>query len=397
MEEKNTEISLRIARLISGHLLNQLSATEVQELENWIYRTNANTVIFQRILNEGNLDKQGEVLKRLDVESDLLETKAGLIFNASKIADRKHIKLWPRIVAAASVILIIGLGFFFFPNQRKEEQVVGYLNKDISPGIQSATLTLANGKQIKLTAASQGKLADESGVSITKSADGHLVYEIQGPATDQKNTFNTLSTAKGETFQVKLPDGTLIWLNAASSLKYPVSFVKLKMRRVELSGEAYFEVAKDKTLPFVVESAGQQIQVLGTHFNVNAYTDEPDVSTTLLEGSIRILAAGSAVVIKPGQQAGFKNGRINIEEVNPNLAVDWKNGIFRFKNESLASILRKISRWYDVEIDDQLDPKNMPTFTGSVSRMDNVSAVLKMLEETSDVKFQIEGKSIKVK
>lgn len=395
MEESNTAISLRIAELISGHLLNQLNATEIQELEYWINSAQANAVIFQKILNEDNLKKQGEVLNRLDVESDLLETKVGLTFTERR-RDRKHLRLWSRIVAAASIILIVGVGLFFFLNQQKEEPIARYSN-DIAPGVQSATLTLANGKQIKLTTASQGKLANESGVSISKSSDGHLLYEVQDPAIAQKNEFNTLKTAKGETFQVKLPDGTLIWLNAASSLKYPVSFAKLKSRRVELSGEAYFEVAKDKNLPFVVESDGQQVQVLGTHFNVNAYADEPGTYTTLLEGSIKILAAGSTVVVKPGQQADFKDGRINIVEVTPDMAVDWKNGKFRFKNEPLASILRKISRWYDVEIDDQLDPKNMPTFTGSVSRLDHVSAVLKMLEETSDVKFQIEGKTIKVK
>lgn len=397
MEELNTDISQRIAALISGHLLNQLSATELQELENWINSAQANAVIFQKILNEDNLKKQGAVLNRLDLDADLLETKAGLIFSPGKTSDRKHFKLWSRIAVAASVILIAGLGgLFFFQNQQSEHPIARYSN-DVAPGIQSATLTLANGKQIKLTTASQGKLANESGVSISKSSDGHLVYEIQDPATARENAFNTLRTAKGETFQVKLPDGTLIWLNAASSLKYPVSFAKLKSRRVELSGEAYFEVAKDKRLPFVVESGGQQVQVLGTHFNVNAYADEPGTSTTLLEGSIKILAAGATVVVKPGQQADFKDGRINIAEVNPDMAVDWKNGKFRFKNEPLASILRKISRWYDVEIDDQLDPKNMPTFTGSVSRLDHVSAVLKMLEETSDVKFQVEGKTIKVK
>jgi transmembrane sensor len=394
MEENNTEISSRIAGLISGYLFNRLSAKEVQELETWINSSPANTLIFQRVMDEKGLEEQGQVLRKLDVEADLLATKAEM--NFSPIADEhKHLTLWPRLIAAASIILIVGAGLLFYLNQGEEKHLVYYAN-DVAPGTQGATLTLANGRKIKLTAASEGNLVNESGVSITKSSNGQLVYEIKDPATDHRNAFNTLTTAKGETYQVRLPDGTLIWLNAASSLKYPVSFTKLKSRHVELSGEAYFEVAKDKVHPFVVESNGQQVQVLGTHFNVNAYVDEASTNTTLLEGSIKVIAAGSAVVIKPGQQATFSDNRISIEEVNVNAAVDWKNGKFRFKNEPLASILRKISRWYDVQIEYKEDPNNMPTFTGSVSRFDNVSAVLKMLEETSDVKFIIEGKTIKV-
>ncbi|SMD10140.1 FecR family protein [Pedobacter nyackensis] len=394
MEEKNVEISSRIAGLISGYLSNRLSVKEVQELENWINNSSANTTIFKRIMDEKSLEEQGKMLSNLDIETDLLATKAEMSFTAIA-GDRKHLSLWPRFVAAASIILIVGAGLLFYLNQQQEKPLVHYAN-DVVPGMQGATLTLANGRKIKLTAASEGNLVNESGVSITKSSNGQLVYEIKDQATDQGNIFNTLTTAKGETYQVRLPDGTLIWLNAATSLKYPVSFTKLKTRNVVLSGEAYFEVAKDKAHPFVVESNGQQVQVLGTHFNVNAYTDEPSTNTTLLEGSIKVIAAGSAVVVKPGQQASFSDNRINIEAVNVNAVVDWKNGKFRFKNEPLSSILRKISRWYDVQIEYQTDPDNMPTFSGSVSRFDNVSAVLKMLEETSDVKFLIEGKTIKV-
>ena len=394
MEEKNAEISSRIAGLISGYLYNRLSAKEVQELENWINSSQANAIIFQRVMDEKGLEEQGQMLKNLDIETDLLSTKAQMNFTTIA-GDRKHLSLWPRFVAVASIILIIGVGLFFYLNQQQEKPLGQYAN-DVAPGMQGATLTLANGRKIKLTTASKGNLVNESGVSITKSSNGNLVYEIKDPATGQSNAFNTLTTAKGETYQVRLPDGTLIWLNAASSLKYPVSFTKLKSRNVELSGEAYFEVAKDKSHPFVVESNGQQVKVLGTHFNVNAYTDEPSTNTTLLEGSIKVMAAGSAVVVKPGQQANLRGNKITIEEVNVNAMVDWKNGKFRFKNEPLPSILRKISRWYDVQIEYQPDPSNTPTFSGSVSRFDNVSAVLKMLEETSDVKFLIEGKTIKV-
>jgi transmembrane sensor len=314
-------------------------------------------------------------------------------------AVKKPIRLWIQI--AAILFLVIGAGLFY--NNNKTKQAVrltsGFVN-DIPSGTNSATLTLANGKQIILSGTKTGELAKEAGVNITKTADGQLVYSVnataKSPSPDQIQ-FNTLSTKNGETYQIHLPDGTSVWLNAGSSLKYPTTFTTAT-RLVELSGEGYFEVAKDKAHPFIVSTGMQQITVLGTHFNVNAYADEPDMKTTLLEGSIKLELASKTdgIVLKPGQQASVKSKMINVTEVNPDAAVDWKNGKFRFKNESLKSIMRKVSRWYNVEIVYLGDQQELTTFSGSVSRFDKVSAVLKMLEETSDVKFSIEGRTIKV-
>lgn len=314
---------------------------------------------------------------------------------------KQPIRLWIQI--AAALFLVIGSGLFYKYDQNKNAlQSTSNFTNDIASGTNSATLTLADGKQILLSDASTGELAKEAGVSISKTADGQLIYHISAtakPASSGATQFNTLATKNGETYQVQLPDGTSVWLNAASSIKYPTSFTRLSSRRVELSGEGYFEVAKDKAHPFIVNTGKQEVRVLGTHFNINAYADEPEVKTTLLEGAIKLELPEktNGVILKPGQQASVNSTNINVTEVNPEAAVDWKNGKFRFKNESLQSILRKVSRWYNVEIIYIGDQQDLPTFSGSVSRFDNVSSILHMLEKTSEVKFAIDGRTIKVK
>lgn len=306
----------------------------------------------------------------------------------------KYRKLVVYMAAAASLALIIGVGLYFNqpPPLSKSIQAKAFAN-DIPAGSNKAYLTLANGKKLALTNSANGTLAEEAGIKITKTADGQLVYTIADQGEKGIAGYNSIETPRGGQYQLNLPDGTKIWINSASSLKYPASFASLKERRVELSGEAYFEVAKDKTHPFIVKSGRQEIQVLGTHFDVNAYPDEQLIKTTLLEGAVKL---NKQVVLKPGEQSSLTGEKFTVKAVNVNDAVDWKNGEFVFTNESLTSILKKVSRWYDVEIKYVRTPANMPTFTGSVSRSENISGVLKMLEETSNVRFSIEGKQVSV-
>lgn len=369
----------QIRLLIAKYLEGSASAEEAAVVETWYntYQEGADPELTDVTIAEATL----RIQDRLNIEQV------------------KKVSLWPRIAAAAAIILVAGAGLFYFQskNKVKTEQVVANLVKDIPSGKQGATLTLANGKKIVLSDSSEGEIASEAGVSISMAQGGQLIYEIKDQAKQDRYAINTLSTARGETYQVHLPDGSLVWLNAGSTLKYPASFAASKERNIELTGEAYFEVAKDKTHPFKVKSPGQEIEVLGTHFNMNAYADEASVKTTLLEGSVKVVSGSSSTVIEPGQQASSKGQKISVDQVNVNTVVDWKNGLFRFKNEALPSILRKVARWYDVEISYQLDAKNMPTFSGAVARTENVSAILKMLEETSDVKFSIDGKTIIVR
>ncbi|SEA63895.1 FecR family protein [Pedobacter hartonius] len=307
----------------------------------------------------------------------------------------KLTRLWPRIAIAAAVATIIfGAGLFYFNSdtENKTDQVA-YKN-DVAPGKMGATLTLANGRKIFINSALTGNIANQSGVKISRSKDGQIIYEV----TDQNSgdaEFNTLSTSRGEQTQVRLPDGSVVFLNAESSLKYPANFAKLGKRHVSLTGEGYFEVAKDKSHPFVVTTYNQEVNVLGTHFNINAYADDPEAKTTLLEGSIHITASGVSKTLKPGQQAVHAGNDMQIFSADTELAVAWKNNEFMFEEQSIKSVMKMVERWYTVEVIYQGDIP-LDKFSGVVSRFDNVSKVLSVLESTGRIKFKIEGRRIYV-
>ncbi|MBE9599270.1 FecR domain-containing protein [Pedobacter sp. MC2016-24] len=309
----------------------------------------------------------------------------------------RKVQLWPRIAIAASILLIAGAGLFYtFKQHQKTEQTNAYL-KQIKPGGNGAILTLADGRKIRLDAATQGELANEAGVRISKTKDGQILYEIKG-GKSAKDKINTLSTEKGETYVITLPDQSTVYLNAASSLSYPASFAELNERRVELSGEAYFEVAKDAAHPFIVRTMDQEIQVLGTHFNVNSYRDELATKTTLLEGSVHIgLLSGKAnagIVIKPGQQAYIQASKIYVNQVKAEDAIAWKNGYFRFNDETLEQAMNKIARWYNVQIEYQDESIKRKNVYGSLSRFSSIADVLNLLELTETVKFEVVGNKI---
>src|SRR5690606_467261 len=199
--------------------------------------------------------------------------------------------------------------------------------------------------------AADGRLAELDGITVTKTANGQLVYEISEAQNKSEITYNTIETPNGGQYQVRLPDCTAVWLNAGSRLTYPTSFASSDNRRVELLGEGYFEVAKDSKRPFIVVAEQQEVEVLGTHFNVNAYADEGNIKTTLLEGSVKVGSSTQGTkMLKPGQQAINSKGNLEVKSVNTDYAVAWKDGYFRFNDKSLDMGLREIARWYDVEI-----------------------------------------------
>jgi len=313
------------------------------------------------------------------------------------------LRLWPRIVAAASIFVCIGIGFYFYQNDHTTSTEITAKN-DIAPGGNKAFLTLADGKRISLTNAKTGELAEQSGVKIMKAADGQLIYTVSNPSNgnNRTNNYNTIETPRGGTYQVRLPDGTKVWLNAASTLRFPSSFARLVNRRVELlSGEAYFEVAKDKKHPFIVQTDQQEVEVLGTHFNVNSYADELSTKTTLLEGSVRISqlekngAKGKSEILKPNKQAILLDHTLKVIDADIDSDIAWKNQKFVFKGEDIKSIMRKLSRWYDIEVSYNGDCSNL-SFYGIVSQTRNISSVLKLMENTGNVHFKIEGRKITV-
>lgn len=307
---------------------------------------------------------------------------------------RVRIVRWRRFVAAAAIILmIIGSYYVFIYPERREVRLSD--GKNIATGGFGATLTLADGSKISLNKIKVGQIAEQGGISIKKTAAGQIVYVLDNVAGKTASAFNTLSTGKGQSFMLQLPDSSVIWLNANSSLTYPLSMNIKGKRYVTLHGEGYFEVSKDRRHPFVVETGGQRVNVLGTKFNINGYPDEMVIKTTLLEGSVKVESDHRELIIRPGQQASYRDGLLAEKKVDEQSEVDWVNGQFDLNDRSLEEIMRKIARWYDLEvIYDNVDKDRK--FGGSISRFDNIAKVLEKLELTGSVKFRIEGRRVTV-
>jgi transmembrane sensor len=300
------------------------------------------------------------------------------------------------IAASAAVLAFCIIGGFFALKSKIEDRSERYAN-DVSPGGNRAILTLADGRKIDLTNSKTGELVTANGLSVKKATNGLLVFSVTNNGSvneDQKN--NTITTPSGGQYQVNLPDGTQVWLNAETKFSFPSHF-NAKNRWVELDGEAYFEVSKDKNHPFIVKSSKQEVEVLGTHFNINSYENSLGTKTTLLEGSVKVKGPNGEKVIAPGEQSVIYGNTIEVNAIDPAFSIDWKNGEFRFKDESLPSIIQKLSRWYGVRFVVNSRYESMPSFSGSVSRFNNLSEVLKMLEETGNIKFYINGKVVTVK
>jgi hypothetical protein len=303
-------------------------------------------------------------------------------------------------VSAAILIAVVAVSlYFFFPEKRDENHPIHevFVQDDIAPGSNRALLKLADGREINLDDANVGQIAEAPGVKIIKTADGQLIYEILDNAqlTDANSTLlNTISTPRSGQYHVILPDGTKVWLNSESSISYPSRFSK-EERYVEITGEAYFEVASERKRPFFVKSTHQKIEVLGTHFNVNAYDDEESTSTTLLEGSVKVYTNNAeTAVLQPNQQAVLNSSnKLAISNVQAEEAMAWKNGRFVFNNADIQSVMRIIARWYDVEIKYENGIPNK-TVGGDISKFENISQLLEVLEATGGIHFKREGRRI---
>lgn len=298
-----------------------------------------------------------------------------------------------RAAAVAATLILLLAGFYLYHKKdthgsRELVQAPAVRQpRDIAPGKTRATLMLSNGRTILLDPASNGVLGHDSGVNISNT-DSVLTY--QGNSESRSLAYNTLSTAKGEQYSVTLSDGTKVWLNAASSLRFPIQFTG-KERKVEVVGEAYFEVTRNASKPFYVTSGNTNVQVLGTSFNINAYDNEPMVRTTLLEGSVSI---NDRVRLSPNQQSRVeKDGSIRIlRDIDVDDAVAWKNGAFSFNNADITTVMRQLERWYDIEVVYEGD-KPADLFYGGISRQSSLMDVLKILQ-ASKVRFRLEGKKL---
>lgn len=315
-----------------------------------------------------------------------------------------HIR-WLRY--AAAILILTGLPAAYFLLSEKAQPVVqqeaaqqptGTI--DIAPGRERALLTLSDGSTIVLDSASSGILARQGNAQVIKQANGSIAYHAEG--TGRLGTVtNTMSTPRGGRYHLVLPDGTGVWLNAASSITYPTAFTG-DTRQVSMKGEVYFEVVKNPQIPFIVTlDHSTRIEVTGTSFNVNAYSDEPQCKTTLLEGIVKVHAGGSVKQLRPGQQAQTAmSDRQDIVTVTDNVNVEqvmaWKNGAFSFKNAGIYEVMRQVSRWYDLDIEYRGFTSKAgegPHFSGDIGMDLNLSAILRVLEK-SQVRFRLEGKKL---
>ncbi|MEO7984277.1 MAG: FecR domain-containing protein [Bacteroidota bacterium] len=311
---------------------------------------------------------------------------------------------WLRVAAAVIILTSISAFFYNRSTKNKAQNAIAKIDPvqkrktDGPPGGSKAILTLSNGSQIILDSAANGLLAQQGNTHVIKSGNGQLVYKGTGDKANEV-LYNTVGTPRGGQYSLILPDGSRIWLNASSSIHFPTVFAG-KERRVEITGEAYFEITKNPLHPFRVSvnagsgNGSMEVEVLGTHFNINAYKDEPAIKTTLLEGSVKVSKGARLTIIKPGEQIQLTNdGEIKvIHDADLAEAVAWKDGRFEFKNTDMKTIMRQVMRWYDVDVEYYGDIPDR-YFTADISRNKSLSGLLRILE-LSGIDFKLEGKKL---
>ena len=315
--------------------------------------------------------------------------------NAAEVTLRIHHRRWLKYTAAATIALLVTFTFLHFfnrTNTKPLQPIAAVTQPDIAPGGNKAILTLSNGTSISLDSLRKGFVSIQGSTKIIQPENGLLTYDRSGIKSSEV-LFNTLTTPRGGQYQVVLPDGTKVWLNDASSIYFPGEFTG-KVRQVRITGEVYFEVAENAKMPFEVLVNDIAVQVLGTHFNVMAYKDEPVARVTLLQGAVKVKEGSKTILLKPGQQAQVSGdgGPIHVESVDPQGIIAWKNNQFWFNDDSIQTVMRQLSRWYDVEVIIKGDiPQH---FDGNISRNISISQVLEALQATRHLQYEIQDRTI---
>lgn len=313
-------------------------------------------------------------------------------------ATRRFMPWIYRLAAACFIGLMLAGAYYVYGPQNdrvvsKNQRKTSYDKNDVAPGTDRAVLILADGSQVELDSTNNGSLASQGNTQISKT--GKTLRYVSSGYANREILYNTISTPRGGQFKVQLPDGTSVWLNAASSIRFPTSF-EGKKRSVEITGEAYLEVARNKSKPFTVSVNGAEIEVLGTHFNVSAYGDDNVIKTTLLEGSVFFSKGTNNTLLKPGEQSRLNaSGNLQVEDVDVNTVVAWKNGYFDFQGSDIETVARQLSRWYDVEVIHE--KKINELFYARIPRNTKLSDVFKALELTGKVKFEMQSNKIIVR
>lgn len=377
-----------LIELYQDFLDNKVSPEQVAGLKD-LFNTESEPVL-RYLIAEALKDEEGTSVRDDEQERlDAIYSRVKAEINANSTLRSKY-KFNSRLVAsiAAAAMLIIASLLYFNKGKEAANRETDLIAQ-IQPGSNKAILTLSDGSKVDLSSSKQGQFTDRSGVTATYTVGGTITYNTSQAA---QSGYNTIETPKGGEFKVVLPDGTKVWLNAASSLKYPTSFGALNERRIELSGEAYFQVSHDRSKPFRVVTAVQTVEVLGTYFNVNSYADEGKTITTLEEGSVKVISKERQDLLRPGQQSFVKkDGTIAVGEADMETALAWKDGNIVFKNADIQSIMRQIARWYNIQVDYEGKPSRR-LITGGMPRNTRLSVLLEVLKD-SNIAFRMEENS----
>ncbi len=401
-------VEKRIASLIIKQHRGELTVEESIELEQWANESGANRELLQQLTNDETLRQELIAFNEAEEAKEAIWKKIDEATTDTTqiipmpVHHHSRYRYWAAAVSVA--VVLTAVAYFWFQNKPRSTAPVAQTTvNDVLPGGNKAVLKLSDGKTIVLDEAQNGVLAQQGSASIIKENDGELIYK---PFTIDQSpvTYNTLATPAGGQFQLKLPDGTRVWLNAASSITYPTAFTGTE-RRVTITGEGYFEVARDARKPFkvTIQSGDKQpteVEVLGTHFNINAYDDEALVKTSLLEGKVKVVSSHfkgkQTAILKPGQQSQVDvEGKLKLKEnADMEEVIAWKNGDFIFQSADIGTLMRQVARWYDITIS---YPNGMPTdkFSGKIGRNVNLSQLLEILKY-SEVKFELKGRTLVV-
>jgi len=375
----------QVAVLISKYLRNDISEEDRMVLEQWLDEKEENRLLLESFRN-GTHEVQHDMdfIRSLDAET------AWESFE-ERVQQRRWKRMMRYVGYAAAIVVVAGLAIWkFLPgsSDADDAQTANVFHNDVAPGSNKAQLTLSDGSTVDLETYING-LQEQDGTAITGS-DGQLTYSTPDDAANEL-IYNTLVIPKAGTYQLTLSDGTKVWLNAMSELRFPVQFGG-KERRVYLKGEAYFEVAHDAGRPFRVAVNDTEVEVLGTHFNINSYAQ---VTTTLVEGSVKIYKEEEEQLLTPGQEAKVGE-HISVYKANMDKVIAWKNGDFYFKSDNMVEIMEQLSRWYDIDVNYRGDIPLNAGYNGSISRNVNLSEVLEMLTFASGALFSIDQKQVSV-
>lgn len=383
------QYSDRIVRLLQLYLLGDITEEERQELEDWCEEAPRNRKLFEQICQEDLFSKERYVYEKIN------DTKAFSVFEkrVRKVSSRSIGNWWK--YAAVLLFPILVVGSWKLMHETEQVSIVASSVAPIQPGCSQAVLVLDDGRKVFLKEEEEGVISEDKEITVTGEKDRLVYTSSEGKNVDEIR-FNELEVPRGGEYKVRLADGTLVYLNSATRMKYPVKFDE-KERKVYLSGEAYFEVAKDPERPFFVEMEGVEVRVYGTSFNVNTH-QEGNIQTVLVKGSIgvKVLSSGMESMIRPGQMAEFKQGntKVDVKDVNVAVYTDWKDGIFRFENQRLEDILAVLSNWYDMNVFYQTVSVKELHFSGYMERYKDVSVILEAITLSTGVTFSIQGKTI---